>query len=279
MTFFSIDTFQCFAQEDMRVFYQWMRLEQMDQWLHWFVLACCLIGLVSYVIYWYRKDWVELPRSIGWTLLTLRLLAMLGILIFFFDLQKRTEQRVTRSSRLAVLVDTSLSMSMPQQDEVSVVASSPGSRISAVQQSFSQSQLLKQLQQKHDVNVFRFDQSARPSAVASFAKPKESNTAGETDEARVTLWRWLSRFALAGTVLSLLGALLMASSLIARVYGDLRPLWPFVLVASVVAVISGFVMMSTAILRADQIPWKSLWSFLPPESAIGPSRKDRKSVV
>ncbi|HUP81491.1 MAG TPA: hypothetical protein VM260_23270, partial [Pirellula sp.] len=272
MTFISIDTFQCFAQEDMRVFYQWMRLEQMDQWLHWFVLACCLIGLMSYVIYWYRKDWVELPRSIGWTLLTLRLLAMLGILIFFFDLQKRTEQRVTRSSRLAILVDTSLSMSMPQQDEASVVASSPGSRISSVQQSFSQSQLLKQLQQKHDVNVFRFDQSARPSAVASFAKPKESNTAGETDDARLTLWRWLSRFALAGTVLSLFGALLMASSLIARVYGDLRPLWPLVLVASVVAVISGFVMMSTAILRADQIPWKSLWSFLPPESAIGSSR-------
>ena len=270
MTLFSIDTFQCFAQEDMRVFYQWMRIEQMDQWLHWFVLACCLIGLVSYVVYWYRKDWVELPKSIGWTLLTLRLLALLGILIFFFDLQKRTEQRVTRSSRLAVLVDTSLSMSMPQQDDVSNVVSSTTSRISAVQQAFAQSQLLKQLQQRHDVSVFRFDQSARPSAVASFAKPKQSKTDSESDEVRVTLWRWLSRLAFAGTILTLMGGLLMALSLIARVYGDLRPLWPYVLVASVVAVVSGFVMMSTAILRADQIPWKSLWSMLPPESATAP---------
>ena len=101
----TLDTFHCFAQEDMRVFYQWMRVEQMDQWIHWFVLACCLTALVSYVVYWYRKDWVELPKSIGWTLLSLRLLALLGILVFFFDLQKRTEQRVTRSSKLAVLVD------------------------------------------------------------------------------------------------------------------------------------------------------------------------------
>jgi hypothetical protein len=54
--------------------------------------------------------------------------------------------------------------------------------------------------------------------------------------------------------------------LIARIYGDLRPMWPYVLVGAVVSVLSGFVMMSTAVLRADQIPWKSLWSFSPPES-------------
>ena len=162
MTGFPFNAIQCFAQEDMRVFYQWMRIEQMDQWLHWFVLAICLVGLVSYVVYWYRKDWVELPKSIGWTLLTLRLLAMIGILIFFFDLQKRTEQRVTRASRLSVLVDTSLSMSMPQQDDTASASGNPTSRISMVQQNFAQSPLLKQLQQNHDVSVYRFDQSARP---------------------------------------------------------------------------------------------------------------------
>jgi hypothetical protein len=269
----TIDSFHCFAQEDMRVFYQWMRVEQMDQWIHWFVLACCLTGLVSYVVFWYRRDWAELPRSIGWTLLSLRLLALLGILVFFFDLQKRTEQRVTRSSKLAVLVDTSLSMSMPQQDDASSLATGSTSRISAVQQMFSQSPLLKQLQDRHDVSVFRFDQSARPSAVASFAKPKQAKTGIESDEARVELWRWLSRFAFTGTMFIFLGALLMGASLIARVYGDLRPVWPYVLLGAVVAIVSGFVVMSTAILRADQIPWRSLWSMGPPDfSTIAASR-------
>jgi len=65
--------------------------------------------------------------------------------------------------------------------------------------------------------------------------------------------------------LIVLGALLMGASLIARVYGDLRPVWPYVLVGAVVAVVSGFVVVSTSILRADQIPWRSLWSLTPPD--------------
>lgn len=277
MNFISIDYFQCFAQEDMRVFYQWMRVEQMDQWMHWFVFACVLVGLVSYVVYWYRRDWVELPKGIGWTLLMLRLLAFIGIVIFFFDLQKRSEQKLTRPSKLAVLVDTSLSMSMPQQDEnVGAAAASPesaanpnsanASRISSVQQTFGQSSLLKQLQQRHDVSVFRFDQSARPSAVASFAKPKQVTINGDASSARESLWRLLSRVVWVGTLLLGVGGVLLMTSLLSRLYGDTRNFWPYVLMSAVIAVVSGFVMISTAVLRADQLPWTSLWAFsLPPE--------------
>jgi len=264
----SLNLFQCFAQEDMRVFYQWMRIEQMDQWLHWFIFACCVAGLISYVVYWYRKDWSELPKGIGWTLLMLRLLALLGILIFFFDLQKRTEQKVTRSSKLAVLVDTSLSMTMPQADDAAPEAGSSDSintnRISAVQIAFAKSPLLKQLQERHDVHVFRFDQSARPSAIASFTKPKESKSNDDPDSDRVVLWRWLSRLAWSGTVFAIVGGVLMGLSLVARVYGDIRAFWPYVLMTAVIAVISGFVMIATSILRADQLPWTSMWSATPP---------------
>ena len=273
MNYPSIDHFPFFAQEDMRVFYQWMRIEQMDQWLHWFVFACILAGLISYVVYWYRKDWSEVPKGIGLTLLMLRMLALLGILIFFFDLQKRTEQKVTRSSKLAVLVDTSLSMTMPQQDESEkgLAGSNPSStnRISAVQSTFAKSPLLKELQQRHDVSVFRFDQSARPSAVASFAKPKETKKGDDPDSARLVLWRFLTRVVWAGTILGIIGGALMAVSLLARVYGDVRSFWPYVLMAAVIAVVSGFVVIATAILRADQLPWQSLWSFSPPSASNG----------
>ena len=281
MNFFSINNFLCFAQEDMRVFYQWMRIEQLDQWLHWFIFACLLTGLISYVVYWYRKDWSELPKGIGWALLLLRMLALLGILIFFFDLQKRTEQKVIRSSKLAVLVDTSLSMTMPQQDDSEkTAASDPAStsRISAVQNAFSKSPLLKQLQQRHDVSVFRFDQSAHPSAVASFAKPKEIKASDDPDSARLVLWRLLTRVTWVGTIVVLVGGLMMGISLVARVYGDMRSFWPYILMTAVVAVISGFVLIATAILRADQVPWKSLWSFVPPNANNGTiAAKDAKA--
>jgi len=261
------------AQGDLRVFYQWMRIEQMDQWIHWFVFACCLAGLISYVIYWYRKDWQELPRGIGWTLLLLRFLALAGILIFFFDLQKRTEQKVTRSSRLAVLVDTSLSMTMPQADDESNMANPVGvtsSRISAVQESFAKSPLLEQLQQKHDVSVMRFDQGSRPSVVASFMKPTRSEGQLDSETSRIELWRWLSVLTWSGTIVLAVGGLVMAIALLSRVYGDVRAFWPYVLMTSVIAVVSGFVMIATAVLRADSIPWSGLWSMNAP-SPMAPS--------
>lgn len=251
-----------FAQGDLRVYYQWMRIEQMDQWIHWFLFACCVAGLLSYVVYWYRKDWQELPRGIGWTLLLLRFLALAGILIFFFDLQKRTEQKVTRSSRLAVLVDTSLSMTMPQEDQdtgPTEPASLSASRISAVQQAFANSPLLDQFQQRHDVNVMRFDQGSRPSVVASFSKPTQIEGEIDSSTSRADLWRWLSILAWSGTVVLVVGAAAMAIALLSRVYGDVRAFWPYVLMASVIAVVSGFVMIATAVLRADTIPWAGLW--------------------
>ncbi len=103
---------------ETRVFYQWMRMEVMDQWWHWLILATVVVAILSFVVYWYRRDWGELPRALGWTLLMLRLTAFLGIAIFFMDLQRRSEQKVVRPSRLAVLVDTSLSMSLPLENEV-----------------------------------------------------------------------------------------------------------------------------------------------------------------
>ena len=33
------------GQGDVRVYYQWMRLEQLDQWHHWFLLLLCFFLL------------------------------------------------------------------------------------------------------------------------------------------------------------------------------------------------------------------------------------------
>ena len=123
------------GQGDVRVYYQWMRLEQLDQWHHWFLLLLCIAGIVAWVVHWYRKDWEELPRSLGVALLILRMTALIGLLIFFLDLQKRSEKKDVRSSKVAVLVDTSLSMTMPLEDngnDPSGASSAGPSRIGVV---------------------------------------------------------------------------------------------------------------------------------------------------
>lgn len=254
------------AQEDSRVFYQWMRIEQMDQWMHWFVFACCIGLVVSYVVYWYRRDWHEVPKGVGWTLLLLRLAALLGILVFFLDLQKRTEQRVTRPSKLAILVDTSLSMTMPESDE-GAESGTPSAltRIAAVQNAFAKSPMLEQLRQRHDTIVYRFDQNSRPTAVASFIKPKDLLSDQRQQDSNLQLWRLLSRVAWFGTVLVIASAIVLTVALLARTARNASSYWPYVIMFSVIGVIAGFTFLATAILRSDQFAWNTLWSWNEPE--------------
>ncbi len=93
----------------------------------------------------YRRDWVELPRPLGWSLLLLRILAFVGLLLFFLDLQKRSEQPIAKASRLAVLVDGSLSMTLPVGDIVNESSNADSSSV-AIESGFPQETRLQQVQ-------------------------------------------------------------------------------------------------------------------------------------
>lgn len=256
--------------QDTRVFYQFMRFEQLDQWHHWFLLACVIAAIASWVVYWYRRDWDELPRVVGYALLVLRLTAFIGILIYFFDLQKRSERRDTRASKVAVLVDTSLSMTMPVDDSNasssgSSSASNSMSRIGAVQREFAQSDVLTQLQTKHDTTVYRFDQSPKPTAVATFLKPQASAVGGDGKSSnRDALLAWLRWTAWVGSGILAASLSLMVLALLVRALGRMSQaggmVWSYMILVGVVGSITGFVTIATAILRADDIPWRGLWS-------------------
>ncbi len=248
---------------DTRVFYQWMRFELLDQWWHWIVLLLVIGCIATYTILWYRRDWIELPRSLGWALLLLRLSALCGIVIFFFDLQKRSEQRIVRPSRLAILVDTSLSMSLPMDNSAN--AAEPKSRIDSVIDFFVQSPLLRQLQSQHDVSVYRFDQTQRPGLVASLAKPTgKEKTDDETSRVSSNLWRSVSWVTWIGTTLGLIAMICLGVAMTARVSGSKAPGWPYVALLSVVAIVAAIAIIGTAAIRGSSYPIASLWSLTEP---------------
>lgn len=254
------------AQEDVRVYYQWMRLEQLDQWHHWFLLLLGVLGIVAWVVHWYRKDWEELPRTLGVALLILRLTALIGLLIFFLDLQKRSEKKDIRSSKVAVLVDTSLSMTMPLEDmggEGSSGSNTGPSRIGAVHQFLGQSSVLSELQKKHDTTVYRFDSGSKPSTVATFLKPRELSGQAGGEEAQGRLLSRLRFTAWFGTLLVAVAIAVLLVCTLARALGSTQGYWAYGVLAGVVGTLCGFVIMATAILRADTIPWNSLWSSEP----------------
>jgi hypothetical protein len=264
------------TMQDTRVFYQFMRLEQLDQWHHWFFMACIVLAIASWVVYWYRKDWDELPRMVGYALLVLRLTALLGILIFFLDLQKRSERRDTRASKVAVLVDTSLSMTMPIDDTPSSSANLATSRIASVQRELGQTAILSQLQSQHDTTVYRFDQSSRPSPVATFLKPQAKGGLGDASQGisgllQLLRWTaWIGSFLLAASMAVLVAALLVRALSRAGPAG-VSIAWSYAILFSVIGAITGFVAIATSVLRADDIPWQALWSV---EPILAPSKEE-----
>src|SRR4029450_4221056 len=85
-------------------------LPALTEWWHWMVLLVLAGVIAAFVVWMYRKDSVGLSRPLAITLCLLRLIAFVGILFFFFGLEKRAERKLVKNSRAILLIDTSQSM-------------------------------------------------------------------------------------------------------------------------------------------------------------------------
>ncbi len=145
------------AQAETRTSFEWARLASFTEWWQRPLLVALCLLVAAFVIYMYRRDSVELRPGVGVVLAIFRLLAFGGLLVSFLDLQKRTERLVVQNSQVALLIDTSASMSRADSDGASSIPQSPV-RIDQVADALSQSDLLAELRKTHDVMVYRFDQ-------------------------------------------------------------------------------------------------------------------------
>ncbi|MBX3422636.1 MAG: VWA domain-containing protein [Pirellulaceae bacterium] len=267
-----IETRSLFLAQSRDV-YQWVRLEQLDQWWHWLLLGLIVLLVVAHVVQWYKWDGLQLPAPVRWALLWLRLVALIGILLYFFQLDKRTEQRIVRPSRVAVLVDTSLSMTAPGTPSPSGVPASVN-RSEEMAEMLTQSPLLKQLTDGHQVTVYRFDQAQRPTALV--ALDRQSATADDVanesvaDSSRRPIWisltaaRWL---VLASTALGVVAALSIALALLAHALGasQWRP-GPWMLLAGSCLAPIALVLGAWGVVPNSQYTLASLWSLAAPKN-------------
>ncbi|RMF41328.1 MAG: hypothetical protein D6753_09795, partial [Planctomycetota bacterium] len=138
-----------------RVIYQWLRLERFELWWHWLLLGVACVVVTGFVVAWYRRDAVEQARPVGWALTLLRIAALAGLLLFFLQLEKRFEERVVRDSKVAILVDTSISMSLPADQ--SAEGTMTATRADEALRLLAGSDVLQRLAQAHQVDVYRFD--------------------------------------------------------------------------------------------------------------------------
>ncbi len=130
--------------------------------LGWFLFLGGTALMTAWVIWLYRRDTAEL--AVGWKiwLTLLRLATLAGVFIIALNPHERTQRDAFRPSRVAVLVDTSLSMRHPAESAAAGASSAATERFSrsdAAIKVLGGSNLLATLNQDHEISLFTFDSS------------------------------------------------------------------------------------------------------------------------
>lgn len=128
--------------------------------------------LILYAIWMYLRDTRAINGFWRTLLLLLRLAVIAGLGVIVLNPQERTQRMTYRPSRVAVMVDTSLSMKFPNAMSESGEASA--SRADAIKKVLDESPLLEELRKLHDVSIYTFDAKLEgPHQVLQSAKSLE----------------------------------------------------------------------------------------------------------
>jgi hypothetical protein len=169
-----------------RVDYDIGRLREFDdERLPIILIAAASIAIITLVWTLYRRDTVELRRPVAIAIMLLRTLALVGLLVFFLRIERRTTREIVHNSQVAVLVDVSQSMGLSDSEDPS--AAGAQTRIAEVAGMLKQSPLMDQLRREHDVNVVRFDQEIEPVVTLPVSQnSQETRDEGQEPEAPTT---------------------------------------------------------------------------------------------
>ena len=240
------------AKTDTTTYHQFARLQAMTEWWQWLLLLIVGGVIVTYIAVLYRRDTVELPQQVRWTLLVLRVLAFVGILVYFLDLEKRSQRQLVKDSRALVLIDTSLSMGI--QDEDDGTGGRKQRRIDTALAEMRRGELVDDLRQEHDVVVYRFDQVAVPTEIASFPRLGNAETvdSGDTDSGSASNLSEARTIALVAVAIGLVGvAALLAGLFFGRRQREEEGSW--ITLVGMVSLIASLVVLCVANLRHPDI--------------------------
>jgi hypothetical protein len=168
-------------------------IDDFSQWWQMPALVLALAAIGLFVLWMYRRDAAELPRGVGILLAALRLGAIAAVAAAYLDFERTAEHEIVFPSRVAVLVDSSASMTLrdepadaapaePAEAKQSEAAGeqTAGTRSHRAVEVLREGGLLAALSPRHEVSVWRFDADAEPLAVLPLAAAATAaDTVGE----------------------------------------------------------------------------------------------------
>ncbi len=223
-TFTSPETLTGASQDGSRqIIYEFARATTLEGWWVWALLVGTLAILLFASIRLYRRDTLEMTPSVRFTLIALRVATILALVFFFFDLQRRTQRLITRPSEVAILVDTSQSMSLPASS-----SGAPQSRAERTTTILAQTDLLVKLAVDHRVSVYAFDEVAEPRLLESIGGVDER----ASDRSNESSLEKRSPQAIIGLGLVAIAVLLSLASLVVGASGRGASVGPLLLIAA-----------------------------------------------
>jgi hypothetical protein len=163
------------AASAVRTVFEFGRIHSETDWI---LPLLALAGIVALVIFMYRRDCVELSRSLSLLLVTLRLAAFATLFVIYLQPQWRNQHDVIHNSRALVLVDTSLSMETDDND----ASPAEPNRAQKIMAALADGKLLNSLRQVHDVVVLRFDRELNRVVSLERVRREPANRATNTKE-------------------------------------------------------------------------------------------------
>jgi len=143
------------SSEAAEIVYEFARLRSLEGWWVWAFLLFGVAILLHLLVRFYRRDAAELSGPVRNTLIGLRLVVLIGVIFLFCDLQRRTERTLTLPSEVAVVIDTSQSMTLA----AGTVGAGPTREERAVEL-LDQTNLLTNFADNHRVNIYSFGQES-----------------------------------------------------------------------------------------------------------------------
>lgn len=152
-------------------------LDGLGDWWQPPVALAALAGLVAVMLWLVHRDTRELSRPLAILLGLLRLSAVATVIVALLDLERIAEHEIVLPSRVAVLVDSSASMSLVDPiavdpEAVPTTAREPGGpqpldaaaldRSARSVEALSAGGLLAALGSRHEVSLWRFDADVEP---------------------------------------------------------------------------------------------------------------------
>lgn len=150
-----------------------------------------LVLLIVFVVWMYLRDTASFSLPWRCWLLTLRLGVVVGLAIIVLNPSRRTPEMLYRPSQLAVLVDTSLSMGYPPDDQSPTASDPDRTRMAVIRQLLSNDALLDRLQQDHQLRIFTFDSRLEgPHTDLPYQGPGVDRMPGSEPVERPTVEQW-----------------------------------------------------------------------------------------